>query len=78
MKFAQCLKGRGLSLACKLLNEHGHLSKYFEALVTIMVGGINIDVGPLVNLRKFVEDECMKLGGALMHEHFQTVDEGEY
>jgi hypothetical protein len=33
--------------------------KYFEALVTISVGGVDIDVGLLVNLKRFLEENCI-------------------
>ena len=33
--------------------------KYIEALVTIVVGGVNIDVGVLVYLKRFLEENCM-------------------
>lgn len=52
--------------------------KYFEALVTIVVGGVDIDI-MLVNLRRFIEEHCIvrlcsiEREGALTHKHFQMV-----
>ena len=49
-----------------------------------MVGGLDIDVGFFVNLRRFVEEECMvglcsvEQGGALMHNHFQMTVKGNF
>ena len=33
--------------------------KYIKALVTIVVGGVDIDVGLLVNLKRFLEENCI-------------------
>ena len=32
--------------------------KCFEASVTIVVGGMDIDIGLFVNLRGFIKEEC--------------------
>lgn len=51
--------------------------KYFETLVTIVVGGIDIDIG-----RRFIEEERMvgfysiEQGGTLAHNHFQMAMKG--
>lgn len=56
----------------------------FEASRTTAVGGIDIDIRCLVNLRKFIEEECMaglcyvEQGGALTHKHFQVVVKGNF
>lgn len=34
-------------------------SKYFEASITIAVGGVDIDTMLLVNLRKFIVEHCL-------------------
>ena len=53
--------------------------KYFEAPVTIAVGGMDIDIGFLMKLRKFIMDECMvglcsmEFGGALTCKQIQMV-----
>lgn len=58
--------------------------KYFEAHVTIAVGGMDIDIGLLVKSRKFIMDECMaglcsvECGGALTCKHFQMVVKGNF
>ena len=50
--------------------------------MTIVVGGMDIGIGLLVNLRKFIEEDCMvdlcSMGhcGALTHKHFQMVVKG--
>jgi hypothetical protein len=52
--------------------------------VTVAVGGMGIDIALLVRLREFVEEECMvglcfvERGGALTHEQFQMVVEGDF
>lgn len=52
--------------------------KYFEAFVTIVVGGMDINIGFLVKLRKVIEEECIvECGGALTHKHFQMVVKGD-
>lgn len=51
--------------------------KYFETLVTIVVGGIDIDIG-----RKFIEEERMaefysiEQGGTLTYNNFQMAVKG--
>lgn len=45
------------------------------------MGGTDVDIGLLVNLRKFIEDECMcsmGRGGALTHNHFQMFVNGNF
>lgn len=50
----------------------------------IAMGGMDVDIGLLVNLTKFIEDECiarlcsMGRGGALTHKHFQMVLKGNF
>jgi hypothetical protein len=39
--------------------ESSSLPKCFEASVTILVGGMDIDIELLMNLRKFIGEECM-------------------
>jgi hypothetical protein len=39
--------------------ESSSLPKCFEASVTIVVGGMDIDIELLMNLRKFIGEECM-------------------
>lgn len=56
----------------------------FEASRTTAVGGIDIDIRFRVNLRKFIEEECMvelcsvEQGGALTHKHFQVIVKGKF
>ena len=44
-----------------------------------MVGGTDINIRLLVNLRRFIEEECIsglcsvERGGALTHKHFQMM-----
>ena len=58
--------------------------KYFEAFVTIAMGGLDSDIGLLVNLRRFIEEECIadlrsvERGGALTHKHFQMLVKGNF
>lgn len=54
--------------------------KYFEASITIAVGGVDIDIRLLVNMKWFIEEHCIavKRGGALTHKHFQMVLEGYF
>ena len=58
--------------------------KYIKALVTIVMGGVDVDVGLLVNLRRFIEDHCfaglcsVERGGALTHKHFQMMVKGNF
>ena len=65
--------------------ECAHASlKYFEASVTIVVRGVDIDITLLVNLRRFIEDHCIvrscavERGGALTHKHFQMMLKGNF
>jgi len=39
--------------------ESNSLPKCFEASVTIVVGGMDIDIELLMKLRKFIGEECM-------------------
>jgi hypothetical protein len=39
--------------------ESSSLPKCFEASVTIVVGGMDIDIELLMKLRKFIGEECM-------------------
>lgn len=58
--------------------------KYYEALVMIAVGGTDVRIRLPVNLRKFIEGQCIvglcfvERGGALMHKHFQMVMKGNF
>ena len=51
--------------------------KYSEAFVTMVVGGMDMDIRVLIKLRKFMKEECivvlcsMERGGTLMHKHFK-------
>ena len=51
--------------------------KYFKASITIVVGGIDIDIAFFVKLRKFIEENwmawfcSMERGGAWTHKHFE-------
>lgn len=45
------------SLACK--ERTCACLKYIKPLVTIAVGGVDIDVGLLVNLKRFLEENCI-------------------
>lgn len=77
-------------LACVHLHAHKikskpvHCVKYFKVSMTIAVDGIDIDIGLFVNLRKFIEEECMsglccmEWGGALTHKHFQLIVIGNF
>ena len=48
------------------------------------MGGMDIDVGLLGNLKRFIEDECMvglclmEQGSALTNKHFQMVVKGNF
>jgi hypothetical protein len=48
-------------------------------VLVITVGGKDIDVSLLVNLRRFIEENCsvglclVERGGALTHKHFHMV-----
>ena len=50
----------------------------------IAVGGTHVCIRLLVNLRKFIEGQCIvgfcssERGGALMHKHFQMVMKGNF
>lgn len=68
------------ALAHPQVQEQTHSSpKYFKASVTIAVGGMDVDVGFLVNLRRFIEEECMigmcsvERGGVLTDKHVQMM-----
>ena len=68
------------ALAHSQVQERTHSSpKYFKASVIIAVGGMDVDVGFLVNLRRFIEEECMialcsvEQGGVLTDKHFQMM-----
>ena len=56
--------------------------KYFEASITIVVGGVDINMELLDSLRRFIEDHCIvgfcvvERGGALTHKHFQMTVKG--
>lgn len=58
--------------------------KCIEASITIAVGGVDIDVRLLVDLRKFIEENCIaglcsvERGGAVMYKHFQWVVRGNF
>jgi hypothetical protein len=40
--------------------EGSHSSlKYFKVSMTVVVGGIDMNIAFLVKLRKFIEEECM-------------------
>ena len=70
MIFAQCLERMcGLSLTCKLKTQTWSSLKYFEVLVKIMVGGMDVDVGLIVNSRHCV---------SWMHMRFQMVMKGNF
>ena len=48
------------------------------------IGGLDFDIGLLVNLRSFFEEQCiaslrfLERGGALMHKHFQMLVKGNF
>lgn len=46
------------------------------------MGGTDIDIGLIVNLSMFIEEECMAgLGSverALNHKHFQMMEKGKF
>lgn len=69
------LRGQEQTRAC---------SKYIKASATIVVGGMDVDVVLLVNLRRFIEEHYIaslcfvERGGALTHKHFQLVVKGGF
>ena len=49
------------------------------------MGGKEVDIGLLVNLRKFIKEGCnmaglcsLECGGAVMHKHFQMMVKGNF
>ena len=50
-----------------------------EALVTIVVGGLDVDIAVLVKMKRFIEEQCivglrsMERGGVLTHKHLQMM-----
>jgi hypothetical protein len=81
---------RTRAFACSQAYEWIHYSlKYFEASVTNILKSFcgwwhGYWLALLVNLRKFIEEECMaglcsmERGGALTHKHFQMVMKGHF
>ena len=58
--------------------------KHFEAATAIGVGGKDVDIALLVNLRKFIEEECMaclcstKRSATMTHNTLSNDGEGEF
>lgn len=58
--------------------------KYLKASVTIVMGGIDIDIALPMKLRKFIEENWMawfcsvEQGGAWTHKHFEIVVRGTF
>jgi hypothetical protein len=58
--------------------------EYFEALVTIAMEGVDVDIRLLVKMKNFIEEQCaarmclIERGGALMHMHFQMAMKGNF
>jgi len=44
--------------------------KYFKGLVAIAIGGVDIDIILMVNMKRIIEEHC--LGGACTYKHFQV------
>lgn len=59
-------------------------SSTLKLLVTIVVEGVDVGIAYSVNLKHFIEEECIarlclvENGGALTHKHFQMVVKGNF
>lgn len=76
-------QSKGVAARAQEAQEHTwEALKYFEASITIAVGGVDVDIKLLISLRMFIEDHCIvgfcvvERGGALTHKHLQMAVKG--
>ena len=67
-----------------IVSKYRKSPKLTNIVITVAIGDMDIDIGVLVKLRKFIEEESMvslcfvDCGTALTHKYFQMVMKGKF